>query len=176
VKKIVIALLTTISGVVLLFSYRTSTEAIPPTSLAASTETGAEPSTSAGPTSSGTTPPATSAPEAGQSTAQPAPSAPPPVTSTGLADGSYRGPSTSTRWGPVQVQITVSGGKVTDVQAIDYPTESGWDQQINSYAIPRLAKEALASQSAKIDMVSGATVTSRGYITSLQGALDQAKG
>ncbi|PVW02361.1 FMN-binding protein [Microbacterium sp. Gd 4-13] len=173
-KKIVIALLATISGVVLLFSYRTSTEAIPPTSLAAGT--GTEPSTSAGPRSSGTTPPASSAPGAGQSTAQPAPSAPPPVASTGLADGSYQGPSTSTRWGPVQVQITVGGGKVTDVQAIDYPTESGRDQQINSYAIPRLAKEALAAQSAKIDMVSGATVTSRGYITSLQGALDQAKG
>ena len=171
-KKIVIALLTTISGLVLLFSYRTSTEAIPPTSLAAGTGT----TTTGTGTSSGTVPPASSTPGAGQSTAQPAPSAPPPVTSTGLADGSYQGPSTSTRWGPVQVQITVSGGKVTDVQAIDYPTENGRDQQINSYAIPRLAKEALAAQSAKIDMVSGATVTSRGYITSLQGALDQAKG
>lgn len=171
-KKIVIALLTTISGVVLLFSYRTSTEAIPPTSLAAGTGT----TTTGTGTSSGTVPPASSTPGAGQSTAQPAPSAPPPVTSTGLVDGTYQGPSTSTRWGPVQVQITVSGGKVTDVQAIDYPTENGRDQQINSYAIPRLAKEALAAQSAKIDMVSGATVTSRGYITSLQSALDQAKG
>ena len=171
-KKIVIALLTTISGVVLLFSYRTSTEAIPPTSLAAGTGT----TTTGTGTSSGTVPPTGSAPGAGQSTAHPAPSAPPPVASTGLMDGTYQGPSTSTRWGPVQVQITVSGGKVTDVQAIDYPTENGRAEEINSYATPRVAAEGLAAPSATIDMVSGATVTSRGYITSLQSALDQAKG
>lgn len=141
-KKIVIALLATVSGVVLLFSYRTSTEAVAPTALGGSG----------------------------------APSAAPPVASTGLVDGSYRGQSASTRWGPVQVQITVRAGKVTSVEATDYPTQNGRDRQINGYAIPLLAKEALAAQSAKIDMVSGATITSRGYISSLQSALDQANG
>lgn len=154
-KKIVIALLTTISGVVLLFSYRTSTEAVLPTSDPAPVDQTSAPPVPSGQVSAPTTPAAAS---------------------SGLLDGSYQGVSTSTRWGPVQVQITVSGGSVTDVQAIDYPHQNGEDLQINSYAIPRLTTEALAAQSAQIDMVSGATVTSRGYIASLQSALDQAKG
>lgn len=79
-----------------------------------------------------------------------------------------------TEWGPVQVQITVSGSEITDVQVLQYPIENGKDQQINAYALPVLTDETLQAQSANIDMVSGATVTSNGYITSLQAALDEA--
>ena len=79
-----------------------------------------------------------------------------------------------TEWGPVQVQITVSGSEITDVQVLQYPNENGKDQQINAYALPVLTDETLQAQSANIDMVSGATVTSNGYITSLQAALDEA--
>ena len=79
-----------------------------------------------------------------------------------------------TEWGPVQVQITVSGSEITDVQVLQYPNENGKDQQINAYALPVLTDETLQAQSANIDMVSGATVTSNGYITSLQSALDEA--
>ena len=58
--------------------------------------------------------------------------------------------------------------------ALQYPNGNCRDQQINAYALPILAQEALAAQSADIDTVSGATVTSDGYIDSLQAALDQA--
>jgi uncharacterized protein with FMN-binding domain len=82
------------------------------------------------------------------------------------------GDTVQTRWGPVQVRITVKGGKLTEVTAVTYPTENPRDQEINSYAIPQLRREALAAQSADIDTVSGATYTSEGYRQSLQSALD----
>lgn len=84
------------------------------------------------------------------------------------------GSSADTAYGPVQVQLRVRSGKVVTVTAIDYPQGSGRDQEINSYAIPILNREAVAAQSAQIDTVSGATYTSDGYRTSLQAALDAA--
>jgi uncharacterized protein with FMN-binding domain len=74
----------------------------------------------------------------------------------------------------VQVRITVANGTVTAVEAVDYPQNNPRDAQINAYAIPQLNSEVLAAKSASIDMVSGATYTSEGYISSLQSALDQA--
>jgi uncharacterized protein with FMN-binding domain len=90
--------------------------------------------------------------------------------------GTFTGDSVQTRWGPVQVRITVKGGKLTDVTAVAYPSENPRDQEINSYALPRLRTEALTAQSADIDTVSGATYTSDGYRQSLQSALDSATG
>ncbi|MFF1441647.1 FMN-binding protein [Streptomyces sp. NPDC058295] len=84
------------------------------------------------------------------------------------------GESVQTRWGPVQVRVTVRNGKITDVTAVTYPQENPRDQQINAYAVPQLRSEALAAQSADIDTVSGATYTSDGYRQSLQSALDSA--
>ncbi|MFD8815543.1 FMN-binding protein [Streptomyces sp. NPDC059627] len=84
------------------------------------------------------------------------------------------GDTVQTRWGPVQVKVTIKSGRITDVTAVQYPTENPRDQQINSYAIPQLRSEALAAQSASIDTVSGATYTSQGYQQSLQSALDSA--
>jgi hypothetical protein len=83
------------------------------------------------------------------------------------------GHAAQTRYGPVQVQITVSGGTVTSVTAVDYPRNDPRDVQINSFAIPQLDQEATAAKSTDIDIVSGATYTSEGYIQSLQSALDQ---
>jgi uncharacterized protein with FMN-binding domain len=57
---------------------------------------------------------------------------------------------------------------------VQYPEETPRDTQINAYAIPVLDREAVSTGGAKVDMVSGATYTSRGYISSLQSALDQA--
>ncbi|MGV1008525.1 MAG: FMN-binding protein [Dermatophilaceae bacterium] len=74
----------------------------------------------------------------------------------------------------MQVQITVANGKITAAKAIQYPTSNQRDQQINAYAISILNQEAVGQQSADIDMVSGATVTSQGYLQSLQSAIDQA--
>ncbi|MBK3624378.1 FMN-binding protein [Streptomyces asoensis] len=102
-----------------------------------------------------------------------------PAASGGSATTGTRtltGDSVQTRWGPVQVRVTLKDGKLTDVTAVTYPQENPRDQQINSYAIPQLTREALTAQSADIDTVSGATYTSDGYRQSLQSALDSAAG
>ncbi|MEV7970979.1 FMN-binding protein [Sphaerisporangium sp. NPDC088356] len=84
------------------------------------------------------------------------------------------GDAVDTRWGPVQVRITLSGNKITAVDAVVVPDSNGRDREINSFAVPILTHEALAAQSAQIDTVSGATYTSQGYAGSLQSALDKA--
>ena len=68
------------------------------------------------------------------------------------------------------MQLTVAAGKITDVNVLQYPSGNPQDDQINSYALPVLVQETLNAQSAQIDMVSGATVTSVGYTQSLQSA------
>ncbi len=101
-----------------------------------------------------------------------------PTTSgtTTTADGAktVTGSVAQTRWGPVQVAITVAGGKITAVDVPVYPDGNGRDEQINASALPVLVQSTLTAQNANIDMVSGATVTSTGYLQSLQSALDQA--
>jgi len=148
-RRITLWLFSTVAAVVLLFSYRTSTE-------------GASPANSTA---------VASAPLAGGSE----------ETGGGAAGGgsstggkTYAGSVAQTRWGPVQVSITVSGGKITDVVVPTYPNNNGRDIEINSQALPILREETLAKQSADIDAVSGATVTSDGYKESLQSALDAA--
>jgi uncharacterized protein with FMN-binding domain len=96
-------------------------------------------------------------------------------TSSG-GSGTVTGPAVDTRWGPVQVEITVAGGKITAVNVPQYPDGNRKDEQINARALPILVQETLDAQSADIDTVSGATVTSDGYLESLQAALDQAGG
>ncbi|MFE6333181.1 FMN-binding protein [Streptomyces sp. NPDC057798] len=92
----------------------------------------------------------------------------------GSADraGTVTGDAVRTQYGPVQVRLTVSGGKVTDVEAVQAPS-GGRSTQVTETAVPRLNRAALATQSAEIDAVSGATYTSSGYKQSLQSALDK---
>ena len=92
----------------------------------------------------------------------------------GKATKTVTGSVASTQWGPVQVQLSTSDGKVTGVTVLQQPAGNPKDDEINSYALPILNQETVKDQSANIDMVSGATVTSTGYIQSLQSALDQA--
>jgi uncharacterized protein with FMN-binding domain len=80
----------------------------------------------------------------------------------------------TTQWGPVQVQLKVSGGRIVKVAVLQQPNGNPRDDEINSYALPILTEETLKDQSSNIDMVSGATVTSTGYVQSLQSALDRA--
>lgn len=80
----------------------------------------------------------------------------------------------STRYGNVQLKVTISGGKITSVQAIQLPSTDPKSSEISSYAEPLLRQSALSKQSANIDVVSGATYTSDGYKTALQSALDKA--
>jgi uncharacterized protein with FMN-binding domain len=107
-------------------------------------------------------------------TAKPGATATPAPTSKAAAgSATVDGPVVDTRFGPVQVEVVVASGKVSDVVALQLPTgrRSG---SISSYAEPILHDEALKAQSAKIDTVSGATYTSDAYTQSLQAALDQA--
>jgi uncharacterized protein with FMN-binding domain len=84
------------------------------------------------------------------------------------------GPVLSTQYGPVQVRVTLQGDRIVDVAALQLPNDRSRSVEISNYAAPRLRDEALQAQSANIDVVSGATYTSQGYIKSLQAALDSA--
>jgi uncharacterized protein with FMN-binding domain len=102
-----------------------------------------------------------------------------PSSATSAAAGvttgqTYDGSVAQTRWGPVQVRIVVSSGKVVGASALQVPSGNGRDAEINGYAVPVLNQEAVRAGTAAIDTVSGATVTSDGYISSLQAAIDAA--
>ncbi|MFF2122204.1 FMN-binding protein [Kitasatospora sp. NPDC058184] len=105
----------------------------------------------------------------------PAPSASVSATGTG-ATRKVSGDTVNTRYGPVQVQVTLAGSRITAVDVVKYPNSERRDREINSSALPVLNHEAISAQSAAIDVVSGATYTSDGYVRSLQSALDRAKG
>lgn len=96
------------------------------------------------------------------------------ASATGAADGTYTGTSVSTRFGDVQVQVTIAGGTITDVVATHLTDHDGRSVQISNRAAPVLREEVLAAQSANVSTVGGATYTSDAYLTSLQSALDQA--
>ena len=74
----------------------------------------------------------------------------------------------------MQVSITVSGGKITDIQWEQVPQSDGHSYRINSYAAPLLVEQGLQAQSASVDGVSGATYTTEGFRTSLQSAIKKA--
>jgi uncharacterized protein with FMN-binding domain len=175
-RRIVVAAMSTLAALVLLFSYHTSLGGgSTPVAAAVPVATGpAEP----GPTPSPTTQPSTGSDDSSDdSTASPSPSAsstPSTSTAPSSAAKTYTGDAVDTRWGVVQVQITVANGKITKSDAVQYPQNNGRDVEINSYAVPQLNSEAVAAGNASIDAVSGATVTSDGYIQSLQSAVDQA--
>ena len=90
------------------------------------------------------------------------------------AGGTYDGEVVQTRFGTVQVQITVKSGRITDVTALKLTDAEGRSVQISNYAAPILRDEVLQAQSANVQTVGGATVTSDAYLTSLQAALDAA--
>ena len=81
----------------------------------------------------------------------------------------------NTRYGPVQVEVTLSGSTIVDVQALQLPSDRQYSAEISDYVAPYLRRMALQAQSASIDIISGATYTSTGYARSLQSALNAAK-
>ncbi|MER7567297.1 FMN-binding protein [Streptomyces sp. NPDC097941] len=115
--------------------------------------------------------------KANQAASQAQPSAQPsqPAGGGAAAAKTVTGAVSQTQYGPVQVRITVSGGKVTKAEAVQAP-KGGTSDQKTALSIPKLNQEAVAAGSADIDSVSGATYTSEGYKKSLQSALDQAGG
>ena len=160
-RRAALALVATVVGLVLLLGFKSQSPmstASPPAAVSAPTGSG---SSRSGSTSS---PSGTGSGQSGGTAGQ-----------SGTAAGiKVTGSSVGTQYGPVQVQVTVANKKITAVTVLRYPTSTGRDQQINSYAVPVLKSETLSAQNANIDMVSGATYTSLGYIKSLQSALDQA--
>lgn len=96
-------------------------------------------------------------------------------TSGKYKDGTYTGSSTSTRWGDVQVQITISGGKLTKISVLNSPNSEQKSIEINEQALPTYKSEAIKAQSANIQQISGATETYKGFTGSLQNALNQAE-
>ena len=160
---------TSLSGGTTATGTTTSTPATTPTpattkkSTTKATPKATKKSTTGGTTSSGTT---SSTPAA-----TPTPASTPQ--SSGVS-GTFTGAAGNTRYGPVQVQITVVNNKITNAIALTYPTGSFRDQQINQQAIPYLIQETLAAQSANIQGVGGASYTSQGWVDSLQSALTKA--
>ena len=162
-----VTLAATAIGTVLLFSFRT-----PP---AAPIATLAPSSTS----SSSSTPSPTATPSAAPPSggASPTPTATPTPTpaASGLKSGSFTGQTYANPYGNVQVQVVISGGKITDVKTIQYPNGHQQSVFINSQALPLLEQEVLKAQSAQINIIGGATFTSQGYAQSVQSALDAAR-
>jgi uncharacterized protein with FMN-binding domain len=164
-RRVIFAICATAVGLVLLLSFKTHNQsAAPGTSPAAALGT---PTPGSGDTAGD---------GAAGGTAGPTATAGATKSAGGKAGNgkTVTGAAWPTIYGPVQVRITVTDGKLTAVTATEYPTETPRDYQINSFAIPELNSEALAAGSAKIDTVYGATYTSGGYIGSLQNALDKA--
>lgn len=104
-----------------------------------------------------------------------------PTTSTGTQtqtqykDGSYTGKSSDALYGYIQVKATISGGKLTNVTFLDYPQDQRNSIEINNAVMPLLKQQAISSQSAQVDGVSGATDTSQAFVESLGDALSQAR-
>lgn len=95
------------------------------------------------------------------------------TSSSGATDGTYTGTAYQSPYGAMQVQVTISGGSISDIEWVQLP-QDGHSQRINSQAAPMLVSEALSAQSANVDSISGASFTSEGFKESLQSALDQA--
>lgn len=195
-RQALLATAATVSGIVVLLALKPTTdpsptEAAAPTSvITAVASTGPSrsassnsPSASASLSKTAKKKPVPSSSSTSASPSQPASAAPaktgitpsaPKTTSAAPTTRSVTGATAQTRYGPVQVRITLTGSKITGSTAIQSPDEAARSRDISSMAIPKLNQEALNAQSADIDTVSGATYTSGGYKQSLQSALDQA--
>jgi uncharacterized protein with FMN-binding domain len=165
-RRAIVSTTATVSGIVLLLGLKShgGTAAHAAQSFSIGTDPGASAPSASAPPSTGTSSGGTPASKAPSSAAA----------NSGSASKVITGAATNTRYGPVQVKVTFSGKKIAKIDVIQYPTESGRDQEINSAALPILNQEAMTAQSAKIDVVSGATYTTDGYTQSLQSAIDQA--
>ena len=111
-----------------------------------------------------------------QTPTQPIPTpAPIPKPQGQYIDGTYTGSPENAFYGLVQIQVTVSGGKIANVQFLQYPNDRSTSRFINQQAMPILAQEAIQAQSASVNGVSGASDTSAAFVQSLGSALVQAK-
>jgi uncharacterized protein with FMN-binding domain len=166
VKRSVIAAAATVAGLVALLDYKSS-GSIRRSNVSVGAGSRATTSTTAPPTSAPATSPSTNGSAATSPTS-------PTTTAPAATSGTYTGQDVVYRYGDIQVQITVAGGRITH---ISIPQESATDprsQSINSQAVPILTSEALSAQNLNFDVVSGATFTSYAFAQSFQSALTQA--
>jgi uncharacterized protein with FMN-binding domain len=162
-KRILLSTFGTVAGLVALLSFKSQAHPL--------VSTGALPS--AGLPSSGSSPtdsPTTSAPSNGATSSAPSSSS----SSAKTTARTVAGDAIDTRYGVVQVQVTLTGNHIDNVSFLQLTAFDGRSQEINSAAAPILLQETLSAQSAQIDNVSGASYTTDGYVQSLQSALDKA--
>ena len=133
-----------------------------------STSKATKPTATKKPTAAATQPAATQSATASPAAAQPTAAVTTTATSA-VKDGTFTGPSVNVNYGNVQVKITVVNGRITDAVAIKAP--SGKNDRYTNMSVPVLKQQTLKAQSANIQGVSGASYTSYGWFTSLQGAL-----
>jgi uncharacterized protein with FMN-binding domain len=157
-RRVLLGTVATVSGVTALLALKPHTQ-----TAVALPQTAASPTTP----SAGASSPASASPSASSSTKSTKDTKGTTTTKTVTGD------TIQTRYGPVQVQITLKAGKLSAVNVLQVPQDNPRDAEIAQYSVPVLTQEALAAQSASINSVSGATYTSQGYISSLQSALDK---
>jgi uncharacterized protein with FMN-binding domain len=181
VRRAILAFVATVAGLVLLLSFKTAsgkstnrTVALSGTTPSDQTASSDDSAPSDGPPSSDGPPPSGQSTQPGQPTPTP--------TKTAAATGAKTVTGSSVpvtegfrTFGNVQVQVTVSNGKITKLVAVDYPNGDPRSAEISQYSIPVLGQEVLRAQGTKIDVVSGATYTTEAYAQSVQAALDKAK-
>jgi uncharacterized protein with FMN-binding domain len=153
-----VAIVATAIAVALLFSFKTPAQARPRLPAADVAQASPTPTASATPSDSS------------------APTPTPSPTGPTYKDGQYTGQDFPNQFGDTQVKVTIAGGRITDVQAVQLPFDRPRSAEISQYASPRLHDEVLQAQTAQIDSLSGATYTSDSYAQSVQSALDQAHG
>lgn len=88
-------------------------------------------------------------------------------------DGTFQGSSYDAYWGQVQVQANVQGGKLVSVDVLDFPNHRSTSRAINRQALPMLQNEVIRAQGVRVNIISGATLTSKAYLRSLYTALKQ---
>jgi uncharacterized protein with FMN-binding domain len=169
-KRAVGALITTVFALAMLLSFKTPEAP----ALTGSTSGGSAIVGQPSPTTGTTTPGAVAATPTPGATTAPTTGGTGTTTAGAYVDGTVTGPVESNRYGNVQVQVTISGGVLTDVTALQLPSGDRRTNNISASAEPALRSEALTAQSANINLLSGATYTSESYVQSLQAALDQA--
>lgn len=155
-KRVLLSITGTVVGLVALLSFKSQGH---PVAAAGALPSAALPGSSSAPSST----------PSGHSTAAAAPPDPTPTSTSRTVAGA----AIQTRYGIVQVQVTVTGTRIKNVSFLQLTAFDGRSQEINSAAAPTLLQETLNAQSAHIDTVSGASYTTDGYVQSLQSALDK---
>jgi uncharacterized protein with FMN-binding domain len=167
-RRVLTTVGTTIAAIVLLLQFETRQALVQPSAQAAQVTTTQGP---IGATTAGTS-------TTGATTSTSTTSTTTPTTTTSTTEQpvtvDMTGPAIETRWGTVQIKVTIENGTLVDVASLQLPDERSYSRYVSSVAGPMLRSEALSAQSADIDNISGATYTSRGYVQSLQAALDSA--